>query len=443
VRRWIRGSGAAALIAGSFVTFGIGTPWFSAASASATASQQVHSGAEHRGHCVQYQPYFPVGGQGAFQYLTTTEIGGIDASGCDSWVYELLVRSFPEGFFAGQGFQAGKVAYQYGTLETTAIKVGKQLIAVTNPTAKWLAAYSGYDTCARQDSGENGSRLVCTAPAVSKRPDRWLFYIPLIAILALMILFMIHFMRPAGPIRRKRRFHKHHHELAVATDSYSPPDLLPAEAKRLHRRLRRLEKATVSELSESQHQWFLNHLAHGRHGMALESLARWTAEAHLPVPDHVREEFEWLATSLSIRNEILPVIDRQVANEGAVILHPHVADDTGGGVDVPVGAFRQLVAEALDSLPEAFGRAMNNLAVTVQEEAEGRDLFGLYIGVPLTRRRYREWTVHPDRIIIYRKTICDHCRSTEEVKAQVYATVVHEIAHHFGISDPRLRELGW
>jgi predicted Zn-dependent protease with MMP-like domain len=434
----------AAFIAASLLAFGIGAPCFSVGSASAAGGQQVHSGARRHGHCVQYQPYFPVGGQGAFQYLTTTEIGGIDASGCDSWVYELLVRSFPEGFFAGQGFQAGRVAYQYGTVETTAIKNGRQLIAVTNPTAKWLAAYTGYDTCTRQDSGESGSRLVCTAPAVSRRPDRWLFYIPVIAILALLILFMVAFMRPAGPIRRKRHFHRHHRALAVATDNYSPPDLSPA-VKQLRSRLRRLKKGTVSELSESQHRWFLNHLAHGRYGMALESLARWTAEAHLPVTDHVREEFEWLAVSLNIRNQILPVIDRQLTQEETAIPHPHVAGDIGGsgGVDVPLEAFRQLVAEALDSLPEAFGRAMDNVAVTVEEEAEGRDLFGLYIGVPLTRRRYREWTVHPDRIIIYRKTICDHCRSTEEVKAQVYATVVHEIAHHFGISDPRLRELGW
>jgi predicted Zn-dependent protease with MMP-like domain len=179
--------------------------------------------------------------------------------------------------------------------------------------------------------------------------------------------------------------------------------------------------------------------------MALESVATWTAETHLPLPDHVREEFEWLAASLNIRNEILPIIDRQLDSEETLILHPHVSDRSNGseGVEVPIGVFRQLVAEALDSLPDAFGRAMNNVAITVEEEADGRDLFGLYMGVPLTRRHYREWSVHPDRIIIYRKTICDHCRTRDEVKAQVYATVLHEIAHHFGISDPRLRELGW
>ena len=113
------------------------------------------------------------------------------------------------------------------------------------------------------------------------------------------------------------------------------------------------------------------------------------------------------------------------------------------GFDVPLEQFKQLVAEAVDSLPEAFGRAMTNVAVTVEEEAEGRNLFGLYIGHPLSMARFRQWSIHPDKIIIYRKTICDSCRSEDEVKAQVYRTVIHEIAHHFGIDDPRLRELGW
>jgi predicted Zn-dependent protease with MMP-like domain len=67
----------------------------------------------------------------------------------------------------------------------------------------------------------------------------------------------------------------------------------------------------------------------------------------------------------------------------------------------------------------------------------------LYEGYPLAAPRYRNWAVHPDKITIYRKTICEHCRSEQEVRALVYRVVVHEIAHHFGIDDPRLRELGW
>jgi predicted Zn-dependent protease with MMP-like domain len=113
------------------------------------------------------------------------------------------------------------------------------------------------------------------------------------------------------------------------------------------------------------------------------------------------------------------------------------------GLDVPTAEFKQMVADAVDSLPEEFGRAMTNVAVVVEEEAEGGKLFGLYEGHPLTRYRIRQWSVHPDKITIYRRTICEHCRSAEEVRAQVYRTVIHEIAHHFGIDDPRLRQLGW
>jgi predicted Zn-dependent protease with MMP-like domain len=99
--------------------------------------------------------------------------------------------------------------------------------------------------------------------------------------------------------------------------------------------------------------------------------------------------------------------------------------------------------EALDALPREFGLAMHNVAIVVEEEADGRRLFGRYEGVPLTMRRYRQWSVHPDRITIYRGAICAFSHSEEEVRARVYTTLIHEVAHHFGISDPRLEELGW
>ena len=106
--------------------------------------------------------------------------------------------------------------------------------------------------------------------------------------------------------------------------------------------------------------------------------------------------------------------------------------------------FEELVADALDSLPPELGGAMENVAVMVEDNARGRSLFGLYEGVPLTRRGPMTYGgAMPDRITLYRKTICSVCSSEEEVVAQVRKTVVHEVAHHFGISDPRLEELGW
>ena len=106
--------------------------------------------------------------------------------------------------------------------------------------------------------------------------------------------------------------------------------------------------------------------------------------------------------------------------------------------------FEELLADALDSLPPQLGLAMENVAVVVEDHAEGRSLFGLYEGIPLTRRGPTSYAgAMPDRITLYQDTICQVCFSEADVIAQVRKTVIHEVAHHFGISDPRLEELGW
>jgi predicted Zn-dependent protease with MMP-like domain len=110
---------------------------------------------------------------------------------------------------------------------------------------------------------------------------------------------------------------------------------------------------------------------------------------------------------------------------------------------VPPERFEEMVVTALDGLPEELGRLMRNVAVTVQHEPGPPGLLGLYQGVPLTSRTSNYAGVLPDRITIYRRAICAVCRTEDEVVDQVRRTVVHEVAHHFGISDPRLRELGW
>jgi len=106
--------------------------------------------------------------------------------------------------------------------------------------------------------------------------------------------------------------------------------------------------------------------------------------------------------------------------------------------------FEELAAEALATLPEELARQIENLAIIVEDQAPGRSLFGLYEGIPLTKRSPMSYSgVMPDRITLYQSTICRYCNSEEEVKAMIRKTVVHEVAHHFGISDPRLEELGW
>ena len=102
-----------------------------------------------------------------------------------------------------------------------------------------------------------------------------------------------------------------------------------------------------------------------------------------------------------------------------------------------------MVSAALDSLPEELGELMRNVAVLVEHGAGPPGLLGLYEGIPLTARSTQYAGVLPDKITIYRQAICAACWSDWEVQDQVRKTVIHEVAHHFGIGDERLRELGW
>jgi predicted Zn-dependent protease with MMP-like domain len=114
-------------------------------------------------------------------------------------------------------------------------------------------------------------------------------------------------------------------------------------------------------------------------------------------------------------------------------------------VDVSPERFEELVGEALDGIPPELGALMDNVAVFVEDGSTRRGLLGLYQGVPLTARDsgYGVGGTMPDRITIYRQPILSICQDEAEVVDQVRRTVVHEVGHHFGIGDARLRELGW
>jgi predicted Zn-dependent protease with MMP-like domain len=105
--------------------------------------------------------------------------------------------------------------------------------------------------------------------------------------------------------------------------------------------------------------------------------------------------------------------------------------------------FEEMVTEALDGLPVELGRLMSNVAVTVEHDSGPPGLLGLYQGIPLSRRTTTYAGVLPDRITIYRRAICRVCATEDEVVDQVRRTVVHEIGHHFGLGDARLRQLGY
>ena len=112
-------------------------------------------------------------------------------------------------------------------------------------------------------------------------------------------------------------------------------------------------------------------------------------------------------------------------------------------IEVAPDRFEDLVARALDGLPAEFAERMRNVAVTVEHGQGPPGLLGLYEGIPLTSRTSGYAGVLPDRITIYQQAICAICDTEDQVAEQVRRTVIHEVGHYFGISDARLRELGW
>ena len=116
-------------------------------------------------------------------------------------------------------------------------------------------------------------------------------------------------------------------------------------------------------------------------------------------------------------------------------------------------AFEDLVAEAIQTLPEQFQEMLDNVAVVVEDWPDREtlrvarvrspyQLLGFYHGIPQTARTTYYSLVPPDRISIYRRPIEAQCRTPAEVRELVGRAVRHEIAHHFGISDDRLHEIG-
>ncbi len=114
-------------------------------------------------------------------------------------------------------------------------------------------------------------------------------------------------------------------------------------------------------------------------------------------------------------------------------------------------AFEDLVADAIESLPQDVAEMIDNVEILVEDEPpaallqtlpRGHTLFGLYQGVPLTERGVYDRAL-PDRIAIYQGPITRAYRSPEAIREQVRKTVIHEIGHHFGIEEARLHELGW
>jgi predicted Zn-dependent protease with MMP-like domain len=113
-------------------------------------------------------------------------------------------------------------------------------------------------------------------------------------------------------------------------------------------------------------------------------------------------------------------------------------------VDMSAQRFDELVSDALDAIPTRLTAALDNVVVLVEaRNDEEPDILGLYQGIALTERDSHYGGSLPDTITIYRDALLEMCDDEDQVVDEVAITVVHEIAHHFGIDDERLHELGW
>ncbi|MBJ8346302.1 metallopeptidase family protein [Antrihabitans sp. YC2-6] len=113
-------------------------------------------------------------------------------------------------------------------------------------------------------------------------------------------------------------------------------------------------------------------------------------------------------------------------------------------VSMDADRFEELVGEALDLIPRELAAAIDNVVVLVEAQNEEEpDLLGLYHGIALTERDSNYGGSLPDTVTIYRDTILSICSTEAEVIHEVAVTVIHEIAHYFGIDEDRLHRLGW
>lgn len=119
--------------------------------------------------------------------------------------------------------------------------------------------------------------------------------------------------------------------------------------------------------------------------------------------------------------------------------------DRGPGLRLDQEAFEALVTDELDQLPDEMVDGLDNIVFVVEDRPEdgSLDLLGLYDGVALTERDSYGFGEMPDRIVLYREPLLATCADEDELRDEIHITLVHEIAHYYGIDDDRLHDLGW
>ncbi|KJL18633.1 Possibl zinc metallo-peptidase [Microbacterium oxydans] len=108
-------------------------------------------------------------------------------------------------------------------------------------------------------------------------------------------------------------------------------------------------------------------------------------------------------------------------------------------------AFEELVIDELDLLPDDMVEGLDNVVFVVEDRPEdgSLDLLGLYDGLALTERTQYGMGELPDRIVVYREPHLAQCETEQELRDEIHTTLVHEIAHFYGIDDAQLHEMGW
>jgi predicted Zn-dependent protease with MMP-like domain len=113
------------------------------------------------------------------------------------------------------------------------------------------------------------------------------------------------------------------------------------------------------------------------------------------------------------------------------------------GVEMTAEAFEALVTAVLDDLPDEMVEGLDNVVFLVEDEHPDEDLLGIYEGIAITDRGQYGFGELPDRIMVYRLPHLATSETLDDLRAEVRTTIVHEIAHFYGIDDEQLHELGW
>lgn len=114
-------------------------------------------------------------------------------------------------------------------------------------------------------------------------------------------------------------------------------------------------------------------------------------------------------------------------------------------MDMDAAPFEELVIDELDQLPDDMVEGLENVVFVVEDRPEdgSLDLLGLYDGLALTERTQYGMGELPDRIVVYREPHLAQCETLDELRDEIHTTLVHEIAHFYGIDDEQLHEMGW